>query len=132
MTTDQYVLLTVLKRQGEASQEELARLCYSDTATIGTMIVLLESKELVVRTRHPKDRRAWSVQLTPRGQLLADKMRRCSQPLRARLAHLFQPSELALLMELLGRVADALRPSRRRSSSSRQLKPSFRPPGQST
>lgn len=44
ITSDQYVLLTVLAEAPEITQQELVRQCSSDTATIGAMLTLLESK----------------------------------------------------------------------------------------
>jgi len=82
MTTDQYVLLTVLAQDSEATQQELVRLCYSDTATIGTMVSLLETKALVTRKPHPEDGRALRVKLTRSGQRLAEEMRRGSTGIR--------------------------------------------------
>jgi len=120
MTTDQYVLLTVLAERRQATQQELVAACFSDTATIGTMLTLLESKGLVTRTPHPRDRRALSVGLTRAGRRLAQEMRRSSADLRADLVGLFQEKELETLMEYLGRLAGALRPPARKNATLRQ------------
>jgi DNA-binding MarR family transcriptional regulator len=116
MTADQFVLLTVLAECGEATQQELVRRCYSDTATIGTMLSLLEAKGFVRRTPHPRDGRATSVNLSAPGRRLAKAMRRSSSPLRARLAALFNAQELGQLLEFLERLAGALRPPTRRTT----------------
>src|SRR3974390_1206200 len=81
MTADQYVLLSVLAQEGEATQQELVRRCYSDTATIGTIVSLLETKGLVTRTPHPRDGRARSVRLTRPGGRLAADMKKSSSSL---------------------------------------------------
>lgn len=124
MTSDQYVLLTVLARLGEATQQELVRRCYSDTATIGTMLSLLEAKGLVTRTPHPQDGRALSVRLTRPGRRLAEEMRQSSSGLRTDLAALFNEQELGKLLEFLNRLAGAMRPPARRTATppSRRLK----------
>jgi DNA-binding MarR family transcriptional regulator len=114
MTADQYVLLTVLARGGEASQEELARRCYSDTATIGAMVLLLERKRLLTRAPHPADGRAWRVGLTPSGFALADQMRRASSALRRSLGRLFPETRVRELIADLGRLAEALQPPGRK------------------
>jgi DNA-binding MarR family transcriptional regulator len=116
MTTDQYVLLTVLAEHSQATQQELVAGCFSDTATIGTMLTLLESKGLVTRTPHPRDGRALSVGLTRAGRRLAQDMRQSSADLRADLVALFQQKELETLIEYLGRVAGALRPAARKNA----------------
>jgi DNA-binding MarR family transcriptional regulator len=115
MTADQYVLLSVLASKGEATQQQLVRRCFSDTATIGTMVSLLEAKGLLSRTPHPRDRRARSVALTSIGRKLAEDMRRSSSRLRANLVGLFEEQELRTLMEFLERLTGAMRlPKRRR------------------
>jgi len=126
MTSDQYVLLTVLAQQGEATQQELVRECYSDTATIGTMVARLQEKGLISRTPHPKDGRAWRVGLTRSGQRLTEAMRRSSSRLRAKLVRLFNERELQMLMEFLARLAGALRPPARRAAPSKRQRPKAR------
>ena len=113
MTADQYVLLTVLEEQGEATQQELVRRCYSDTATIGTMVSLLQAKGFVTRMPHPQDGRALRVSLTPQGVRLARHMRRSSAWVRSELVALFSEKELRTLIEFLARVAGAMHPPRR-------------------
>lgn len=118
MTTDQYVLLTVLVEEGKMTQQELVAHCFSDTATIGAMVFLLETKGLVKRTPHPRDRRALSVSLTGAGRRLARQMRNSSAGVRADLMRLFSEQELATLMEFLARLAGAMRPTPRRTKIS--------------
>jgi DNA-binding MarR family transcriptional regulator len=115
MTSDQYVLLMVLAQMGEATQQQLVRSCFSDTATIGTMLSLLKAKGLITRMPHPRDGRAWSVKLTGPGRHMAEEMRRASARLRTELAGLFTEKELPLLIEFLGRLAAAMPPPARRS-----------------
>jgi DNA-binding MarR family transcriptional regulator len=119
MTADQYVLLSVLVSSGEATQQELVRRCYSDTATIGTMLSLLEAKRLVTRTPHPRDGRALNVKLTRAGRNLAEEMRQSSSSVRVGLSTLFNEQELRTLLEFLDRLAGAMQPPRRKSAESR-------------
>jgi DNA-binding MarR family transcriptional regulator len=114
MTADQYVLLRVLAERGQATQQELVRRCYSDTATIGAMLALLEEKGLVSRAPHPEDGRALSVGLTRPGHLLEAEMTGSSASLRVGLVGLFKPDEARTLIGLLDRLAGALRPPKRK------------------
>ncbi len=123
MTSDQYVLLTVLAQEGEATQQGLVRRCYSDTATVGTMVSLLEAKGLLTRTPHPRDGRARSVKLTRTGHALAEKMRRGSSDLRVNLVGLFEEQELRTLIEFLERLAGAMRPPARKTTAARSRQP---------
>jgi DNA-binding MarR family transcriptional regulator len=117
MSADQYVLLRVLSDIREATQQDLVRKCYSDTATIGTMLSLLESKGLVGRTPHPHDGRAISVRLTRSGSRLAKKMTGSSCVIRTEMLALFNKKELQTLMEFLARLSGAMRPRPRRRTS---------------
>src|SRR5262249_47557559 len=120
MTTDQYVLLSVLTESDDLTQQELVKRCYSDTATIGTMLLLLEGKGIVTRTPHPQDGRALRVSLTRTGRRLAEEMRKNSSNLRAELASLFSEEEHEILIEYLSRLELALRPAGRGASRSRR------------
>jgi DNA-binding MarR family transcriptional regulator len=117
MTADQYVLLRVLAECGEATQQELVRRCYSDTATIGTMLSLLEAKGLVSRKPHPQDGRALRVRLTRTGILLAEEMRQSSSSIRTDMVALFNEEELKTLIELLDRLAEAMPPPARKTAA---------------
>jgi DNA-binding MarR family transcriptional regulator len=119
MTSDQYVLLAVLAEQGEATQQDLVGRCYSDTATIGKMLSLLQAKGLVTRKPHPHDRRATKVQLSVSGRLVAQKMKRSSSSVRVELAGIFDQRERRLLLDLLHRVVKAMHPPRRKPASSK-------------
>ena len=117
MSSDQYVLLSVLAEDGEATQQHLVRRCYSDTATIGTMVSLLEAKRLVTRTPHPRDRRALRVKLTASGRRLAKEMRESSSTIRVQLAAIFNQKERQSLVEFLDRIAKAMRPAGRKTAA---------------
>ena len=117
MTTDQYVLLTILSEEGKATQQELVRRCYSDTATIGAMVSLLEEKGLVARLPHPRDGRALSVSLTRSGRRLAEEMRRSSSSLRVDMTALFNEQELKKLINFLDRLVGAMPPPGRRKAA---------------
>lgn len=119
MTSDQYVLLTVLAQEGEATQQGLVRRCYSDAATVGTMVSLLEARGMLTRTPHPHDGRARSVKLTRKGRALAEEMRRGSSGLRANMVAIFEDQELRTLIEFLERLAGAMRPPARKTLASR-------------
>jgi len=117
MSSDQYVLLAVLAEDGEATQQHLVRRCYSDTATIGTMVSLLEAKGLVTRTPDPQDGRALRVKLTASGLRLAKEMRRSSSAIRVQLAAIFNQKERQSLVEFLDRIAKAMRPPGRKTAA---------------
>jgi DNA-binding MarR family transcriptional regulator len=115
LSSDQFVLLTVLAQEGPATQQELVRRCHSDTATLGSMLGLLAAKGLVRREAHARDGRAWLVSLTHSGRALQKKSWNHSENLRAELAALFSPPETVVFLELLERVVESLRPPSKRA-----------------
>ncbi|HTI69226.1 MAG TPA: MarR family winged helix-turn-helix transcriptional regulator [Candidatus Limnocylindria bacterium] len=126
ISSDQYVVLAVLEEVGEATQQELVLRCFSDTATVGAMLTLMESKGLVVRNPHPEDGRARTVKLTESGLRLTQEMTHESSSLRREVTNLYSPAEVQTLMELLDRLAKALPPQGRKSLSQKP-RPSGRP-----
>jgi len=119
ISSDQYVLLAVLAREEALTQQDLVRRCFSDTATLGSMVGLLEARGLLAREPDPEDGRAWRVSLTAAGRALAEEARILSSALRARMAAAFTPRELRALTDSLGRLAEAIPPPERKSKRAR-------------
>jgi DNA-binding MarR family transcriptional regulator len=110
VTADQFVLLSALADADAVTQQDLVRRVGSDPNTVRAMLLLLESRGLVARERHPADGRARCVTLTPKGRQVFRKLWTKSEPLRAQLLGAFQPAEVTALVELLRRVAEVLAP----------------------
>jgi DNA-binding MarR family transcriptional regulator len=118
VTADQYVVLAALAQEDAVSQQELVGRTCSDPNTIGAMLVLLERRSLVRRGRHPTDRRARSVTLTPKGRQTYKNLWAAGATFRRRLRAAFGADEIDALIEFLGRVTHAAslpdKPPRRR------------------
>ena len=56
VTADQFVVLRALAETGVLSQRELTDRTGSDRNTLRAMLVLLEERELIERSSHPKDK----------------------------------------------------------------------------
>jgi DNA-binding MarR family transcriptional regulator len=121
LSSDQYVLLTALAEHGVATQQELVERCYSDTATIGTMVTLLSKKGWVERAPHPEDGRAWSVKIRAPGLALVRRTRRGTMSVRGEMVRLFTEQELRTLSDCLERLAGGTFQSRRRVRSGKSI-----------
>jgi len=108
VTAHQFVLLALLAEQDGISQQELVRRASSDANTVRAMLVLLESRGLVVRGQHPTDGRARRVTLTRKGRQIYERLWAESEPLRQRLLDTFEPKEADALVEFLNRVSEAM------------------------
>jgi DNA-binding MarR family transcriptional regulator len=110
VTADQFVLLAALAEADAVTQQNLVRRVGSDPNTVRAMLLLLESRGLIARERHPADGRARCVTLTGKGRQVFKKLWTKSEPLRERLLAAFRPDEATALVELLRRVTEAMAP----------------------
>lgn len=73
ITIDQWLLLTCLRNNPDATQQQIATTVFKDYASITRMIELLVQREIIERNFHPDDRRRSSLTISPKGlQILAD------------------------------------------------------------
>lgn len=101
-----YKALEELDRQDGATQQEIAdRLGVHRGVMVG-LIDDLESQELVVRRRHPSDRRANALHLTPAGRRQLGRVRKVAGRLDAELLAPLDPDERDRLRAMLRRIAD--------------------------
>jgi len=108
ITADQFVLLALLADQDGITQQELVRRATSDPNTIRAMLVLLENRGLVRRQPHPADGRARNVTLTRTGRCTYAKLSKQLKTLQKQLLDLFRLEEAETLIELLGRISEAM------------------------
>jgi DNA-binding MarR family transcriptional regulator len=108
VTADQFVLLALLAQHDGITQQELVRRANSDPNTVRAMLVLLEGRGLVARSQHPTDGRAHNVTLTTKGRRTYERLWASHQPLRERLAALFEPEEVETLIDFLARISEAM------------------------
>ncbi len=116
VTADQFVLLACLAEQDAIMQQELARRASSDPSTIRAMLVLLEGRGLVARTRHPEDNRARLVTLTAKGRRLFERFWKTSEPIRQQMLAGFSEEEARGLIDGLRRLIDNLAVAKARLS----------------
>ncbi len=97
-------VLSVLAEHGPLSQRRLSQALELDKSSMVLLVDALERGGLVVRARHPRDRRAYAVQLTPAGrERLAQAAERAAAALEALLAPL-SPAEREQLDSLLTKL----------------------------
>jgi DNA-binding MarR family transcriptional regulator len=89
ITTDQYALMSIIRRLGEINQTDLGTAMFADRNTICSMVSRLEKHGILQRLASPTDGRVWLVQLTRKGQQLYEYLSRDWEPMRLRLAEMF-------------------------------------------
>jgi DNA-binding MarR family transcriptional regulator len=107
VTTQQAALLLHASRR-PARPNELAAELGTDTAGTTRLLDRLEAKGLLTRSRHPDDRRAIVIELTPAGRALIPRIGRCFGRVARQLQDGFSTADIDRLTELLGRMLDNL------------------------
>jgi DNA-binding MarR family transcriptional regulator len=116
VTANQFVLLSLLDEADAVTQQELVLRASSDPNTVRAMLVVLEEKGLVVRKRHPTDGRARCVALSAKGRRAYRGLREESESFRDSLMEALRPGEPDALLEMLGRIREAMEPRELRAS----------------
>lgn len=99
--------LNVLDAEGEITQHQLGRCAGIDPSSMVGTIDELERRGLVERRRHPTDRRAHALHLTPRGRRTLSSARELARSAQEDLLAPLDGAERALLHSLLLRLAHA-------------------------
>jgi DNA-binding MarR family transcriptional regulator len=101
-----WLLLAVLDDGQLRTQLELSRMVCVDKTTLISVIDRLEKQELIVRTVDPADRRVRIPQITAAGRRVYAKFAAARDAAEASALDGVDAAERALLLDLLGRIAD--------------------------
>jgi DNA-binding MarR family transcriptional regulator len=104
-----YAALATLGSDGPTSQQRLSQRIGMDPATMVDVIDALEASNHIVRRRNPQDRREYALHTTPRGKALLARAERAIEAAGQETFRDLDPGEAAILMRLLGRIADPSR-----------------------
>ena len=74
ITSKQIGAMLIIQEHPELTQKEIAIIQRIDQTTIGHIIDQLEGKQLVMRVKHPTDRRAYFLVLTDAGEKLVSSL----------------------------------------------------------
>lgn len=97
------VLSLVMHNPGITSRQLCTALGILPPNLVG-MVGAMEARELLVRTRHPRDRRAMGLHLTATGQKLARQAERTAAQLEAQATARLTPAENRTLIRLLRKI----------------------------
>lgn len=110
LTHVQFVLLAVAVSHDDAAplaQRDLASRAGTDPMMTSQVVRALETKALLARSGHPKDRRAVAVRATPAGIDLANAANADVEAADAEFFGVLAPAEREALTRMLGRLAQA-------------------------
>lgn len=107
LTPTQLAALATVMKHGVVSQNQLGRLTAMDPSTISIVIRKLVKHGLVERFASPDDQRLSMIRLSEKGVRYTAPLLTKSIEVGRRVLAPLKPSERALFMEMLSRVADA-------------------------
>lgn len=108
VTSDQFVVLSLLAEEDGITQQELSVRSYSDANTIAAMLRLLEQRGLLKREPHATDRRARSVVLTRKGRQLTEKLQASLDEFHTDLFRTLPAGQEECIKAWLGRVVETM------------------------
>lgn len=102
-----WLVLSALADGQHRTQLELSRMVCVDKTTLISVLDRLEQRDLIVRTVDPADRRVRIPQITQAGQQVYVAFARARDDAEAGPLEGVDAAERAVLMDLLGRIADS-------------------------
>jgi DNA-binding MarR family transcriptional regulator len=93
----EHEVLMNLLRFDRSTQRELSQRCYSAKSGISMLISRFERDGLIERHPSLKDKRAWCLSLTPKGQFLAQDALAVQNKVVAQMAKAFSTSDLTII-----------------------------------
>jgi DNA-binding MarR family transcriptional regulator len=104
ITVDQWVILQLVNKYKQISQQELCDLAFKDAPTVTRIIDLLVHKSLVLREAHPSDRRKFIIKITDAGLAIYNQVRPILTEFRQEAYDGITDDELALLEQTMHKI----------------------------
>jgi DNA-binding MarR family transcriptional regulator len=104
VTPKQYGTLVTVGACPGIDQAGVANRIGNDRATIGGVVDRLASRDLIVRTDDPADRRVRKLYLTPKGAALLDDARPAMRKVQQRMLEPFSPEERDTFISMMTRL----------------------------
>ncbi|AFL99458.1 MULTISPECIES: MarR family winged helix-turn-helix transcriptional regulator [Desulfitobacterium] len=108
VTIEQWRLLLYLWREDGQTQNSLALSSNKDEPSVSRIINTMEKHNLVVRTRHPHDRRTNLIYLTETGRNLKDGLMAMGDKTNKETTQGVDPEDLVICIKVLQKVIDNL------------------------
>jgi DNA-binding MarR family transcriptional regulator len=117
VTTPQYAVLSFLEESPGLSSAQLARRAFVTPQTMNRIVANLEAAALIERGPHAELGRVLEASLTKRGRRLLTECQRRIDDVESRMVADLTLAERRQLANLLERCTGALRPARKRSTT---------------
>lgn len=109
LTPSRVAVLWTIHHQGPSTQRSVATALEVSAKNVSVLVDALAAADYVRRAAKPNDARAVLLELTPRGEALMTEMTQQHVELRAELAAVVGPEELAVVERGVDRILERLR-----------------------
>lgn len=106
LTSRQYAVLRALERKRDASQAELVEATGIDRSTLGDIVKRLVERGLLAKRRSRTDGRAYSIQLTRRGEKVLSTVLPVARKVDEHILGQVRPELRSSLLEALSTIAE--------------------------
>lgn len=104
ITTDQGILLMILDKDLNVTQNELAQLVFKDNASVTRMIELMVKNGYISRTIDSQDRRKHNLLITQNGKSTLDSLEPIIQKNREKALNGLSPDDIYTLNKILTKI----------------------------
>lgn len=108
ITPEQWVVLKTVSKNDGISQKELADKVEKDPNNIKVLVDKLETKLLVKRTVNTKDKRAFSLCITPTGNALVNELTPIDEMMLSTIEQDLNGEEMKTLKSLLSKIEQTM------------------------
>ena len=106
VSTLQAHLIGYCSTKGPRPISELHRVLGQNKSTLTAVLDRLESRKLTIRKLNPKDRRSWLIELTPKGEALAGKLRKEYEAFEELVIKRIRPQDMAGFEAVMNAIDD--------------------------
>lgn len=109
LTFEMLQIMVILWRQDGVNQQELADASFKDKASLTSILNNLQSKELILRTQAPTDRRNNIISLTATGHQMGQKVEPILMALYTKAGMMVDPHQTQLCTQYLDQLNNAFK-----------------------
>lgn len=109
ITSEQYLILSLLVEQGELYQRQISELTYKDRSNVSRIINILEEKEFVKRINDSNGRKIFKIVVTEKGKQLREKIHPVMVDIRKVMTKGISKEELENCLQTLEKMLENMK-----------------------
>ena len=109
ITSEQYLILSLLVEHGELYQRQISELTYKDRPNVSRIINILEEKELVKRVNDSNGRKMYKIVVTEKGRKLREIIHPVIVDIRKTITEGISKEELEGFLQILEKMLENMK-----------------------